>query len=267
MSSSSITSSAPKTAAKGPRPSALGTTSPRLAAQPGHLQGTSSPVASSTLREISGSGTDRTHGLRPDSPVPPRALLGDSHGLPAHLGCFQQVWDTMGPTLRARIGSISREDVEAGLARAPAAAEVGDPSRLAADACALSVAEEEHALVMQPLQTKAASLDSAHADLWDRLRHLDIQRRSTAAEMATAERHHQAFASSIGAGSRQPPPPRAATRPAAPAASVTFSTAPQRRPTPAPALQHQAPATFTSLTTPSALPAAGNPMPPPPPPT
>ena len=60
---------------------------------------------------------------------------------------------------------------------------------------------------MQPLQAKAASLDSAHADLWDRLRHLDIQRRSTAAEMATAGRHYQAFASSIGVGSRQPPPP------------------------------------------------------------
>ncbi|CAM9975347.1 unnamed protein product, partial [Ascophyllum nodosum] len=58
MSSSSSTSSAPKTAPTGPRPSAPGTASARLAAQPGHPQGTSSPVASSTLREISGSGTD-----------------------------------------------------------------------------------------------------------------------------------------------------------------------------------------------------------------
>ena len=154
MSSSSTTSSAPNTAAKGPRPSALGPASPRLAAQPGHLQGTSPPVASSTLRDISGSGTDSTQGLRPDSPVPPRALLGDPRGPPAHLGCLQQVWDTMGPTLRARIGSISREDVEAGLAHAPAAAEVGDPARSAADACALYVAEEEHVLVMQSLQAR-----------------------------------------------------------------------------------------------------------------
>ena len=266
MSSASTTSSAPKTAAMGPRPSAPGTASPRLAAQPGHLQGTSSPVASSTLREISGSGTDRTHGLRTDSPVPPRALLGDPHGPPAHLGCLQQVWDTMGPTLRARIGSIFREDVEAALAHATAAAEVGDPARSAADACAISVTEEELALVMQPLQAKAASLDSVYADLWDRLRHLDIQRRSTAVEMATAERHHQAFASSIRAGSRQPPPPRAATRPAAPATSVPFPTASQSRPTPASAaLQHQAPA-ITAPTAPSAAPTIRSIMPPPPPP-
>ena len=233
MSSSSATSSAPKTAALGSRPSAPGTASPRLAAQPGHLQGTSSPVASSTLRKVSGSGTDRTHGLRPDSPVPPRALLGDTHGPPTHLVCLQQVWDTMGPTLRARIGSISREDVEAALAHSTATAGVGDPARSAANACAISVAEEELALVRQPLQAKAASLDSAYADLWDRLRHLDIQRRSTPAEMATAERHRQAFASSMRAGSRHPPPPRTTTRPAAPATSVPFPTASQRRPTPA----------------------------------
>ena len=266
MSSSSTTSSAPKTAAMGPRPSAPGTASPRLAAQPGHLQGTSSPVASSTLREISGSGTDRTHSLRPDSPVPPRALLGDPHGPPTHLGCLQQVWDTMGPTFRARIGSISREDVEAALAHTTAAAEVGDPARSAADACAISVAEEELAVVMQPLQAKAAFLDSAYADLWDRLRQLDIQRGSTAAEMATAKRHHQAFASSIRAGSRQPLPPRAATRPASPATSVPFPTASQRRPTPASAaLQHQAPA-ITAPTAPSAAPTVRSTMPPPPPP-
>ena len=67
ISSSSTTSSAPKTAATGPRPSAPGTASACLAAQPGHPQGTSS----------------RTHGLRPDSPVPPRAYMGDPYG-PRH---------------------------------------------------------------------------------------------------------------------------------------------------------------------------------------
>ena len=268
MASPSTTSSA-KAADKGLRPSVLGTASPRLATQPRHPQGTSSPVASSTLRATSGSDTDCTHGLRPDSPVPPRALLGDPRGPPAHFGCLRQVWDSMEPTLQARIGSISLQDVEASLVHARAAADVGDPASTAADACALSVAEEEHALVMQPLQARAASLDSAHADFWGRLRHVETQRRSTAADMATAERQHKTFASNIRADSRQPPPARAATRPAVPAASVTFSvpTAPQWRPTPAPAtLQHQAPATSTGFTALSAAPAAGNTMPPPPPP-
>ena len=158
MSSPSNTSPAPKAAAKGLRPSALGTASPPFAAQTGHPQGTSSPVASSTLRAISGSGTDRTHGLRPDSPVPPRALLGDPRGPPAHLGCLHQVWDSMEPTIQARIGSISLQDVETCLAHARAAADTGDPARAAvdagdparaaADACALSLADEEHARVM-----------------------------------------------------------------------------------------------------------------------
>ena len=84
--------------------------------------------------------------------------------------------------------------------------------------------------------------------------------------MATAERHHKAFTSNIGAGSRQPLPARAATRPAAPAAPVTFSapTAPQWRHTAAPAPpQHQAPATSAGFTATPAAPAAGNTMPPP----
>ena len=79
MSSSSTSSSAPKATAKGLRPSARGTASPTLIAKPGQPHGTSSPVASSTLlaappspvapstlRTISGSGTDRTRGLHPD---------------------------------------------------------------------------------------------------------------------------------------------------------------------------------------------------------
>ena len=246
MSSSSTSSSAPKATAKGLRLSVRGTASPGLTAKPGQPQGTSSPVASSTLlaappspvasstlRAISGSGTDRTRGLRPDSPVPPRAFMDDPLGPPAQFGCLHQVWDNLEPTLRARITSISLEAVETSLADARAAANIGDQARPAADACALAMAEEEHALVMRSLQARASSLDSAHADLWGRLRHCDTQRRSTATEIATAERHHRAFAATIGEGSRPPPPARAATRPAAPAASETFlaPTASQQRPT------------------------------------
>ena len=69
-----------------------------------------------------------------------------------------------------------------------------------------------------------------------------------------------------GRHSPAPLPARAATRPAAPATSVTFlaPTASQQRPTTAPApLQHQAPATSTGFTAPAV---AGNTTPPPPPP-
>ena len=192
------------------------------------------------------------------------------HAGPAHLRCLQPVWASMEPTLRARIGSISLQDVEASLALTGTAADGDEPARKAADACALSVTEEEHALAMQPLQARAAALDCEHANLWGRLRHLETERRSNAAEMATTERRHQTFTSNIGAGSRQPLPARAATRPAAPATSVTFSapTAPQWRHTAAPAPpQHQAPATAAGFTAPTAAPAAGNTMLPPPPPT
>ena len=281
MSPSSTTSPA-KTAAKELRPSVPGTASPGPAAKPGRPQGAPSPVASSTLpaappspvapstlRAISGSGTDRTRGLRPASPVPPRAFMDDPYGPPAHLGYLNQVWDSMEPALQAWIGSISLHDAEASLALARATADVDGPGRTAADACALSVAEEEYALVLHPLQARAASLDSEHADLSGRLRHNETQRRSTAAEMATAERHPQRITSTIGAGSRQPPPARAATRSAAPAASVTYFalTASQWRHTAASApLQDQAPATSTGSTAPPAAPAVGSTMPPPPPP-
>ena len=85
MSSSSTTSSASgaKPAAAGARPPASGTAPARPAAPAGHPQGPSSPVASSTLREISGSGTDRTRGLRPDFPVPSRVSVGGPYGPPA----------------------------------------------------------------------------------------------------------------------------------------------------------------------------------------
>ena len=268
MTSPTTTSLAPKTVAAGLWPSsAVGSASPRSVTS-GRPLGTSSPVASSTLREISGSGSERTHGLRPDAPVSPRALLGGPRGPPAHFGCLEQVWDSMDPILRIRIDSITLQDVEASFARARAATDV-DQARTAADACALSVADEEYTLVMEPLQAKAASIDSEHADLSGRLRHLESQRRATAVEMATAARQHQRITSNIGAGSRQPPLTRSATRPAAPATSVSFSapTAPQWRLTAASApLQYQAPAASTGSTAPLAAPAVGSTMPPPPPP-
>ena len=267
MSSSSTTSPTPKIATKGLRPSVFGTASPRLAAQPGRPQETSSPVASSALRAISGSGTDRSHGLRPDAPVSPRAPLGGPRRPTAHFGGLSQIWDSMEPALRARIGSISLQDAEASLALARAAEDVDGTTRTATDACALSLAEGEHALVMEPLQARAASLDAAHADLSDRLRHLENQRRATAADMVTAERHHRSLTSNTGAGSRQPPSARSTTRPAAPAASVTFSapTSPHWRHPAAPSpLQHQAPAASTGSTAPLAASAAGSTMLPPP---
>ena len=267
--SSPPTSSPAKAAAKGIRPSVLGTASPRLDAKPGRPQGALSSVSSSALRAISGSGSERTHGLRPDAPVSPRALLGGPRGPPAHFGCLDQVWDSMDPTLRTQIGSITLQDVGTSVAHARAATD-DDRARTTADACALSLADEEYTLVMEPLQTKAASIDSEHADLSGRIRHLESLRRSTAAEMATAARQHQRIASNIGAGYRQSPPARAAMRSAAPAASVTFSapTAPQWRHTAASAsLQHQAPAAPTGSAAPPAAPAVGSTMPPPPPPT
>ena len=176
MSSSSTTSSAsvPKTAAAGSRPSASGTAPARLAAPSGHPQDTSSPMASSTFREISGSGTDRTRGLRPDSPVPSRACMGGPYGPPAppaHLSYFNEVWDAMEPALRARLGSVSLHGAETSLELARATANVEGSGRTAADACALSMAEKEYAHVLPPLQAGAASLACEHADLSGRLRH------------------------------------------------------------------------------------------------
>ena len=252
MSTSSTTSSASaaKSAAAGSRPSTSGTAHARPAAAFGHPQGTSSPVASSTLREISGSGTARTRGLRPDSPVPSRISMGGPHGPPApptHLSYLNEVWDTMEPALRARLGSVTLQDAETSLERARVTAPGEGPGRTAADACAFSLAEEEYASVLQPLQARAASLTREHADLSGRL-HLNMtQQRSTAADMASAERHHLRVTSTFGAGSQQPPPARTTTRPAA---SVIFS----------------APAASTGSTAPPAPPAAGSTMPLPPPP-
>ena len=84
-------------------------------------------MASSALRAVSGSGTDRSHGLRPDAPVPPRAPLSGPRGHPTHFGCLTPVWDSLEPALRARIGSISLRDAEASFALARAAADVDDP--------------------------------------------------------------------------------------------------------------------------------------------
>ena len=252
MSTSSTTSSASgaKSAATGSRPSTSGTAHARPAAPLGLPQGTSSPVASSTLREISGSGTARTRGLRPDSPVPSRISMGGPHGPPGpptHLSYLTEVWDAMEPALRARLGSVTLQDAETSLERARATAPGEGPGRTAADACAFSLAEEEYASVLQPLQARAASLTREHADLSGRL-HLNItQQRSTAADMASAERHHLRATSTFRTSSQQAPPARTTTRPAA---SVTFS----------------APAASTGSTAPPAPLAAGSTMPPPPPP-
>ena len=174
MSTSSTTSSASgaKPAATGSRPSTSGTAHTRSAAPLGLPQGTSSPVASSTLREISGSGTARTHGLRPDSPVPFRISLGGPHGPPApptHLSYLTDVWDALEPTLRARLGSVTLRDAETSLERARATAPREGPDRTAADACAFSLAEEEYATILHPLQARAAFLHREHADLSGRL--------------------------------------------------------------------------------------------------
>ena len=253
MSSSSTTSSASgaKPAATGPRPPTSGTTHARQAAPLGLPQGTSSPVASSTLREISGSGTARTRGLRPDSPVPSRMSMGGPHGPPApptHLSYLTEVWDAMEPALRARLGSVTLQDAETSLERARASAPGEGPGRIAADACAFSLAEEEYASVLQPLQERAASLTREHADLSGRLQFNITQQRSTAADMVSAERHHLRTTSTFRTSSQQAPPARTTTRPAA---SVTFS----------------APADSTGSTAPPAPLAAGSTMPPPPPPT
>ena len=208
-------------------------------------------MASSALRAISGSGSERTHGLRPTAPASPRALLG---GPPAHFDCLDEIWDSMDPSLRTRIGSITLQEAEASVARAQATTDASK-ARTTADACALSLAEEEYTHVMEPLQAEVASIDAEYADLLSRLRHLVSQRRSTTAEMATVTRHHQRFASNIVAGSQQPPPARAASRAAAQAASVSFSapTAPQWHHTAASAPPRlQAPAASPAPTAPSA---------------
>ena len=252
MSSSSMTSSASgaKPAATGPRPPTSGTAHARQAAPLGLPQGTSSPVASSTLREISGSGTDRTRGLRPDSPVPSRMSMGGPHGPPApptHLSYLTEVWNAMEPALRARLGSVTLQDAETSLERARASAPGEGPDRIAADACALSLAEAEYACVLQPLQARASSLTREHADLSGRLQLNITLQRSTAADMASAERHHLRTTSTFRPSSQQAPHARTTTRPAA---SVTFS----------------APADSTDSTAPPAPLAAGSTMPPPPPP-
>ena len=252
MSTSSTTSSSAgaKPAATGSRPSTSGTAHTRSAAPLGPLQGTSSPVASSTLREISGSGTARTRGLRPDSPVPSRISLGGPHGPPApptHLSYLTDVWDALEPTLRARFGSVTLRDAETSLERARATAPRAGPDRTAADACAFSLAEEEYATILHPLQARAASLHREHADLSGRLHQNMTLQRATEADMASAERHHLRVTSTFGPGSKQPPLARTTTRPAA---SVTFS----------------APAAAVGSTAPPAPLAAGSTMPPPPPP-
>ena len=272
MSSSSTSSSTSKPAATGPRPPTSGTAHARQLAPLGLPQGTSSPVASSTFREISGSGTDRTRGLRPGSPVPSRMDIGGPPGPPApptHLSYLTEVWSAMEPALRARLGSVTLQDAETSLERARASAPGEGQDRIAADACALSLAEGEYAGVLHPLQARAASLTREHtdltrehADLSGRLRHNIKLQRATAADMASAESHHLRTTSTFRPSSEQAPPARTTTRPTA---SVTFSapavptgSAPPPAPLAAGSTMPQPP--------PPAARAAGSTMPPPPPP-
>ena len=272
MSSSSTSSSTSKPAATGPRPPTSGTAHARQLAPLGLPQETSSPVASSTLREISGSGTDRTRGLRPGSPVPSRMDIGGPPGPPApptHLSYMTEVWSAMEPALRARLGSVTLQDAETSLERARASAPGEGQDRTAADACALSLAEEEYAGVLHPLQARAASLTREHADLTrehadlsGRLRHNITLQRANAADMASAESHHLRTTSTFRPSSEQAPPARTTTRPTA---SVTFSapavptgSAPPPAPLAAGSTMPQPP--------PPAARAAGSTMPPPPPP-
>ena len=176
--------------------------------------------------------------------------MGGPHGPPApptHLSYLTEVWNAMEPALRARLGSVTLQDAETSLERARASAPGEGPDRIAADACALSLAEAEYACVLQPLQARAASLTREHADLSGRLQHNITLQRSTAADMASAERHHLRTTSTFRPSSEQAPPARTTT---CPAASVTFS----------------APADSTGSTAPPAPLAAGSTMPPPQPP-
>ena len=182
--------------------------------------------------------------------MPSRISLGGPHGPPApptHLSYLTDVWDALEPALRARLGSVTLRDAETSLERARATAPREGPDRTAADACAFSLAEEEYATILHPLQARAASLHREHADLSGRLNRNMTLQRATEADMVSAERHHLRVTSTFGPGSKQPPLARTTTRPAA---SVTFS----------------APAAAVGSTASPAPLAAGSTMAPPPPP-
>ena len=166
---------------------------------------------------------------------------------PAHLSYLADVWDVIEPALRTRLGSVTLEDAETSLEQARATVSGKGPDRTAADACAFSLAEEEYASILLPLQARAASLHRQHADLSGRLNQNMTLQRATAADMASAERHHLRVTSTFGPSSDQGPPARTTTRPTA---SVTFS----------------APADPTGFAAPPAPLAAGSTMPQPPPP-
>ena len=136
------------------------------------------------------------------------------------------------------------------------------PDRTAADACAFSLAEEEYASILLPLQARAASLHREHADLSGRLNHNRTLQRATAADMASAERHHLRVTSTFGPSSDQGSPARTTTRPTA---SVTFSTPAD----PTGSAARPAPLAVGSTMPqppPPAARVAGSTMPPPPPP-
>ena len=136
------------------------------------------------------------------------------------------------------------------------------PDRTAADACAFSLAEEEYASILLPLQARAASLHREHADLSGRLHQNMTLQRATAADMASAERHHLRVTSTFGPSSDQGPPARTTTRPTA---SVTFSAPADPTGSAAPPAPLAVGSTMPQPPPPAAR-VAGSTMPPPPPP-
>ena len=235
MSSSSTSSSAPKATAKGLRPSVHGTASPGLTVKPGQPQGTSSPVASSTLL------------VAPPSPVAPFILRGNlwlrhrphprpTPGLPcASEGLYGRPSRTSHPLrvpppslgrcrahpqspdnlhLLGSRGNEPRSRTSCGEHRRPSTSGSGRlrprHGRKRACACDATAAGESGLARLHSRRPLGPPPPLRHpAALY---RHGDSDGRTPP----------PAFAATIGAGFRPPPPARAATRPAASAASVTF---------------------------------------------
>ena len=69
-----------------------------------------SPVAPTTFRDISGSGADHTRALRSYSSVPPRAFTVGPRGPPPHLQHLALVWDSLDPAIQDQMRLISIQD-------------------------------------------------------------------------------------------------------------------------------------------------------------
>ena len=109
-----------------------------------------SPVPSTDIRDSSGSGTGRTRGLRPASPLP-QAFHAATHGPPPHLRPLAPVWDSLDHDMQAQMRLVSLRDVEEGIEHA----------RTTADQHALDLAIAKHERLLLPLRTKAVTLDSS----------------------------------------------------------------------------------------------------------